>query len=98
MQATTTIEARRLQRSWSGGANTAVLRPIAGESTRNRASRPSIAQKECTMTLILRSALLALATTIGLAAPLAVPAEAQTTKIKLVLNWKYQGPQGMFFL
>jgi NitT/TauT family transport system substrate-binding protein len=50
------------------------------------------------MTLILRSALLALATTIGLAAPLAVPAEAQTTKIKLVLNWKYQGPQGMFFL
>ena len=35
---------------------------------------------------------------IGLAAPLARPAEAQTTKIKLVLNWKYQGPQGMFFL
>jgi NitT/TauT family transport system substrate-binding protein len=25
------------------------------------------------------------------------PAEAQT-KLKLVLNWKYQGPQGMFFL
>ncbi len=23
---------------------------------------------------------------------------AETTKIKMVLNWKYQGPQGMFFL
>jgi NitT/TauT family transport system substrate-binding protein len=28
---------------------------------------------------------------------LATPADAQT-KLKLVLNWKYQGPQGMFFL
>src|SRR5438132_723283 len=28
---------------------------------------------------------------------LATPASAQT-KLKLVLNWKYQGPQGMFFL
>ena len=28
----------------------------------------------------------------------AAPAAAQTTKLKLVLNWKYQGPQGMFFL
>jgi NitT/TauT family transport system substrate-binding protein len=27
----------------------------------------------------------------------ALPAQAQT-KLKLVLNWKYQGPQGMFFL
>jgi NitT/TauT family transport system substrate-binding protein len=27
----------------------------------------------------------------------ATPAQAQT-KLKLVLNWKYQGPQGMFFL
>ena len=34
-----------------------------------------------------------------LAAPLGVvtPADAQT-KLKLVLNWKYQGPQGLFFL
>jgi len=34
-----------------------------------------------------------------LAGPLALatPASAQT-KLKLVLNWKYQGPQGMFFL
>ena len=28
---------------------------------------------------------------------LATPAAAQT-KLKMVLNWKYQGPQGMFFL
>jgi NitT/TauT family transport system substrate-binding protein len=54
------------------------------------------AQKECTMTL--RPALLALIAAAGLAAPLATPAYAQDTKIKLVLNWKYQGPQGMFFL
>ena len=27
----------------------------------------------------------------------AAPAFAQT-KLKLILNWKYQGPQGMFFL
>jgi NitT/TauT family transport system substrate-binding protein len=48
----------------------------------------------------MRYPLLAFAAAIGLAAPLgfAVPAHAQTTKIKLVLNWKYQGPQGMFFL
>ena len=50
------------------------------------------------MTPTLRSALLALIAAFGLSAPLADPAEAQTTKIKLVLNWKYQGPQGMFFL
>jgi NitT/TauT family transport system substrate-binding protein len=43
-----------------------------------------------------RSSLLALAALIGLAAPL-TPATAQT-KLKLVLNWKYQGPQGWFFL
>src|SRR5690242_15174571 len=44
-----------------------------------------------------RISLLALA--IGLAAPLAsvLPAAAQT-KLKMVLNWKYQGPQGWFFL
>ena len=35
---------------------------------------------------------LALAVTAG---PMAAHAE---TKIKLVLNWKYEGPQGMFFL
>ncbi|MDF2114046.1 ABC transporter substrate-binding protein [Roseiarcaceae bacterium H3SJ34-1] len=38
---------------------------------------------------------LAIAVSVGMAA--ATPAAAQT-KIKLMLNWKYQGPQGMFFL
>ena len=28
----------------------------------------------------------------------ALPAEASDLKLKMVLNWKYQGPQGMFFL
>jgi NitT/TauT family transport system substrate-binding protein len=49
------------------------------------------------MTLSRRSSLLALAGAIALAAPLATPAAAQT-KLKMVLNWKYQGPQGWFFL
>jgi NitT/TauT family transport system substrate-binding protein len=47
----------------------------------------------------LRSVFLALTGATLLAAPLGfvTPAGAQT-KLKLVLNWKYQGPQGMFFL
>jgi NitT/TauT family transport system substrate-binding protein len=45
----------------------------------------------------LRSLLTALAGATVVAAALAAPAAAQT-KLKLVLNWKYQGPQGMFFL
>ena len=51
------------------------------------------------MTSSLRSMLLALVSALTVAIPLglAVPASAQT-KLKLVLNWKYQGPQGMFFL
>ena len=51
------------------------------------------------MSKSLRSSLLALTAAVGLALPLglATPADAQT-KLKLVLNWKYQGPQGMFFL
>ena len=51
------------------------------------------------MTSRLRSAFAALIG-VGLAAgpiALAIPASAQT-RLKLVLNWKYQGPQGMFFL
>lgn len=45
-----------------------------------------------------RSLLVALLAAAGLAAPLvATPVSAQT-KLKVVLNWKYQGPQGMFFL
>ncbi len=51
-----------------------------------------------TMTSNLRTALLALTAAFVLSAPLVVPAAAQTTKLKMVLNWKYQGPQGMFFL
>jgi NitT/TauT family transport system substrate-binding protein len=56
-------------------------------------------QQECTMTSSLRSVVLALVGATVLAAPLGLvtPAAAQT-KLKLVLNWKYQGPQGMFFL
>jgi NitT/TauT family transport system substrate-binding protein len=46
-----------------------------------------------------RRMFIALIGTVVLAFPfgLASPASAQT-KIKFVLNWKYQGPQGMFFL
>jgi NitT/TauT family transport system substrate-binding protein len=47
---------------------------------------------------VLRSALLALTGALALSSFAAAPAAAQTTKIKLVLNWKYQGPQGMFFV
>jgi NitT/TauT family transport system substrate-binding protein len=45
-----------------------------------------------------RLTLLAAIAAIGLALQPATSASAQTTKIKLVLNWKYQGPQGMFFI
>jgi NitT/TauT family transport system substrate-binding protein len=41
--------------------------------------------------------LVALAAALGLAGPLTASAHADT-KIKFVLNWKYQGPQGWFFL
>ncbi|MGA9949435.1 MAG: ABC transporter substrate-binding protein, partial [Xanthobacteraceae bacterium] len=40
---------------------------------------------------------LSLALGLALSAGLAATAEAQT-KIRMVLNWKYEGPQGMFFL
>ncbi|HTQ82838.1 MAG TPA: ABC transporter substrate-binding protein [Pseudolabrys sp.] len=51
------------------------------------------------MTSTHRCLLIALTAAIGLAAPLinATPAAAET-KLKMVLNWKYQGPQGWFFL
>ena len=45
-----------------------------------------------------RAALLAMTASFALATSLAAPAAAQATRIKMVLNWKYQGPQGMFFL
>ncbi len=44
-----------------------------------------------------RTGLLALAAVLGLSFVVAPPAVAQT-KLKMVLNWKYQGPQGWFFL
>ena len=51
------------------------------------------------MTFSARSFLIAATAAIGIAVPLATatPAAAET-KIKMVLNWKYQGPQGWFFL
>jgi NitT/TauT family transport system substrate-binding protein len=53
------------------------------------------------MTSITRRSAIALAATfaatIAIAIPLAAPAAAET-KLKMVLNWKYQGPQGWFFL
>src|SRR5882724_4145099 len=55
------------------------------------------ANRSAFMTFTRRSSLLAFAGAIALAAPLATPASAQT-KLKLVLNWKYQGPQGWFFI
>src|SRR5450432_1142640 len=50
------------------------------------------------MTKTFRS-LIAITAAIGFAATLAAPTPAAAqTKLKVVLNWKYQGPQGMFFL
>src|ERR1700761_7286358 len=40
---------------------------------------------------------LSLGLTVAFTAASAVPAEAQT-RLRMVLNWKYEGPQGMFFL
>jgi len=50
------------------------------------------------MTKTFRS-FIAITAAIGFAATLAAPTPAAAqTKLKVVLNWKYQGPQGMFFL
>jgi len=45
-----------------------------------------------------RSGLLALAALASLCAPIFSIAAHAETKLKMVLNWKYQGPQGWFFL
>src|SRR6266851_5614792 len=55
------------------------------------------------MTPIIRSAFFALTTAMSLILPLALGLDLATaadaqTKLKFVLNWKYQGPQGVFFL
>jgi NitT/TauT family transport system substrate-binding protein len=51
------------------------------------------------MTATSRRCVIALCAALALTVPLAAaaPAAAQT-KLKMVLNWKYQGPQGWFFL
>jgi NitT/TauT family transport system substrate-binding protein len=49
------------------------------------------------MTTPARKIVLAFAIAAGLGGIAAAPAQAET-KLKMVLNWKYQGPQGMFFL
>jgi len=48
-------------------------------------------------TFSIRTVFVAFAVAVGLAGVASAPAEAQT-KLKFVLNWKYQGPQGWFFL
>jgi NitT/TauT family transport system substrate-binding protein len=51
------------------------------------------------MTPMIRRSFVALATALAAAVPLALPATASAqTALKMVLNWKYQGPQGWFFL
>jgi NitT/TauT family transport system substrate-binding protein len=51
------------------------------------------------MTSTNRRRALAMAAALALAAPLAAAASASAeTNLKMVLNWKYQGPQGWFFL
>src|ERR1700760_1364614 len=64
----------------------------------NRRKERVVAGKTGLRTLILRSALFGLTAGAMLLALLTNSASAEPTKIKLVLNWKYQGPQGMFFL
>lgn len=46
----------------------------------------------------MKKTLYAAACAFALLAPLATTAACAETKIKVVLNWKYEGPQGMFFL
>ncbi len=46
---------------------------------------------------VLRRALVALGAAFAVTCAVAPPAAAQT-KLKMVLNWKYQGPQGFFFV
>ncbi len=51
------------------------------------------------MALLTRRSAVVVAAALAMAAPLAAAAPAAAeTKLKMVLNWKYQGPQGAFFL
>jgi NitT/TauT family transport system substrate-binding protein len=49
------------------------------------------------MTSLFRAGLFALAAAIGFSSLATPPAQAET-KLRMVLNWKYQGPQGFFFV
>jgi NitT/TauT family transport system substrate-binding protein len=49
------------------------------------------------VSILLRRGLFALVVSLGVATVAAPPASAETP-LKMVLNWKYQGPQGWFFL
>ena len=49
------------------------------------------------MALLTRRSAVVVAAALAMAAPLAAAAPAAAeTKLKMVLNWKYQGPQGCF--
>ena len=51
------------------------------------------------MALLTRRSAVVVAAALAIAAPLAAAAPAAAeTKLKMVLNWKYQGPQGFLFL
>jgi len=50
------------------------------------------------MSLTSRRWVVAFAAALSLAAPLAAAPASAETNLKMVLNWKYQGPQGWFFL
>ena len=51
------------------------------------------------MALLTRRSAVFVAAALAVAAPLAAAAPAVAeTKLKMVLNWKYQGPQGFWFL
>src|SRR5262245_32696619 len=76
---------------WTGHGD---CRAAPGNGRRRSGQAPG--QKERVMKH-LRILTLVLAAVAGSAVALAVPAQAQT-KLKMVLNWKYQGPQGWFFL
>src|SRR5882762_7670617 len=81
-----------------------LTKPAAGRRARRLAgTRPSLFshRQEFAMTVIagssLRRSALALGAALGLVLVAAFPAAPQT-KLKMVLNWKYQGPQGFFFV
>jgi NitT/TauT family transport system substrate-binding protein len=61
---------------------------VAGETIQERIMKP-----------LARTSLLALAAAVGFGSVMSAPTQALAqTKLKFVLNWKYQGPQGWFFL